>query len=838
MDGKANVKSIMAKFSNNPTEDVHSRQVKVAGQPSLVTKPPFEPFPPLKNASPPARPGSNLQKSASFKPPLGNKPSFQDASDKDPKPPPLKISPVASKFAAMTLAASKEGNEKPGFPKPLGPKPTEPQKDVSKPGFPKAPENKLPGSLPPKNDFRPSGLKPAFKLEPQEAVVKSVPSKVAGVKGLFDAPSQENDPKPPFLKPIPREKPSPHPSPNEGIVNKSKNAFLNQTTPSFLGPKPKLNSAGSPRDAENKSSDGTHSPVCHFPRVSLKPVANQSSTPPVLPKNEGQRNEDTKPSITKNIIFQMNQQESGSASGVAAATKFDSPSRVASTGHWANHSEKEEKDKDLPKRKALPLPFKLGPPPQKPKRPPTVDLKKFQKDHGDSSKKPHSVGLPPPTLPSISAAQATVPQPSPPLPPPPPGSHPSAQVPSLPPRNIKPKPDNIEQENEETYDDLDSEDPGNADESDEELETYEDIDEMRTPSRDDEKKRQKEEKKKSDQEKKEQMKKEQEIRKKFKLVGPIEVIHQARACADFKGGKNDLTFKQGDKIEIIRITDNPEGKWLGRTRGCYGYIKTIMVEIDYDSLKRKPRQPDSDKEVYDDVGDRDSISSGSQTGGGFPPPPADIYDGVEEDDDVQTQSVSQDEDKNNSWPRGLLKILKGKDYQKKSVRETTPKVNVTQANGIFSTSSARQPGKDSGDSDGDVYDDVEPSDFPPPPKEISLGINPKPLSFGRGKLEDRDSQKLKKMEKEFRKKFKYEGDIRVLYTTTVQRSPFPKKRGSKDLQVKPGESIDVIQNVDDTKLLCRNEEGKYGYVQKSCLLDEDEEIYDDIADEGCIYDND
>lgn len=54
----------------------------------------------------------------------------------------------------------------------------------------------------------------------------------------------------------------------------------------------------------------------------------------------------------------------------------------------------------------------------------------------------------------------------------------------------------------------------------------------------------------------------------------------------------------------------------------------------------------------------------------------------------------------------------------------------------------------------------------------------------------------------------FEGDIRVLYTTTVQRAPLPKKRGSKDLQVKPGESIDVIQNVDDMKLLCRNEEGK------------------------------
>lgn len=51
----------------------------------------------------------------------------------------------------------------------------------------------------------------------------------------------------------------------------------------------------------------------------------------------------------------------------------------------------------------------------------------------------------------------------------------------------------------------------------------------------------------------------------LQLTGPIQVIHHAKACCDVKGGKNELSFKQGEDIEIIRITDNPEGKWLGRT---------------------------------------------------------------------------------------------------------------------------------------------------------------------------------------------------------------------------------------------------------------------------------
>lgn len=114
------------------------------------------------------------------------------------------------------------------------------------------------------------------------------------------------------------------------------------------------------------------------------------------------------------------------------------------------------------------------------------------------------------------------------------------------------------------------------------------------------------------------------------------------------------------------------------------------------------------------------------------------------------------------------------------------------------------------------------------------------MSVGRAKTEEKDPKKLKKQEKEekdLRKKFKYDGEIRVLYSTKVASSLTSKKWGARDLQIKPGESLEVIQSTDDTKVLCRNEEGKYGYVLRSYLVDNDGEIYDDIAD-GCIYDND
>ncbi|KAM3848094.1 FYN-binding protein 1 [Vipera latastei] len=840
MDGKANVKSIMAKFNNNAAEDVHCHPVRTGGHPPLAKKAAFEKFAQLENAGLSSIPNS-LYKPSSLKLPPSTKP-LHDASGKDLKAPPLQSSPVASKVKMLAEAVSREANEKITYPKPLVPKISEGLREETKPVFPKIPEKRLPGSPPQKSEPKPLDQR-LFKPEPQGSEAKPVFPTVAGVKEKFNTAAQENNSRPPFPKPPLKQKPGQSFIQGEDVSNKS--ACFNQVSPSSIGLKSKAGSIGPLKDPQDKNRNETN-PISPFPP--LKPVSNQNNLPQIPPKTVGQQNEEAKPKPIRNIFQQNKQEDSGSTSGTIAA-KLVNSSRTVMTGPWVNNTGKEDKDKNLPRRKTLPSAMTLGPAPQKPNRPPTVDLHKFRKSHGEGSSSSNSAGLPPPLPPPIHATQST--DLSPPLlPPPPPGLRPSTQTPVLPPRvNIPSRSDFRGQENEENYDDVGfgSEDTGKADENSD-GEMYEDINEMRFTPKGDDKKKEKEEKKKSDQKKeqKDKDKKEQELRKKFKLEGPIEVVHQARASTDFKGGKYDLSFKQGDLIEILRITDNPEGKWLGRLKGSYGYIKTTMVAIDYDTLKRKPRppmhvvskHPDSDQEVYDDVGDQDSISSGSQSAmGGFPPPPLDdIYDGVE-DDEVPVKSVSQDEEKSDTWSKGLLKILKGKDYQKKSMRETAPKVNVTEDENSLRTPLGKQTEKDSGDSD--VYDDVESTDFPLPPKEISLGKNILSLNFGRGKSNERDSQKFKKIDKEekdFRKKFKYEGDIRVLYTATISKASSPKKKGSKDLQVKPGELVEIIQNVDDTKVLCRNEERKYGYVQRSCLVHDDEEIYDDIADD--LYDND
>uniref|UniRef100_A0A3Q3XLW6 Helically-extended SH3 domain-containing protein n=1 Tax=Mola mola TaxID=94237 RepID=A0A3Q3XLW6_MOLML len=103
---------------------------------------------------------------------------------------------------------------------------------------------------------------------------------------------------------------------------------------------------------------------------------------------------------------------------------------------------------------------------------------------------------------------------------------------------------------------------------------------------------------------------------------------------------------------------------------------------------------------------------------------------------------------------------------------------------------------------------------------------------GKSKTEEMYPKKQKKMEKEekeFRRKFKYEGELKVLYQVTVISTLTSKKWASKDLPVKAGEELDVIMKAGNDKLICRNEEGKCKYL--------DGDIYDDIGDGMFIFNN-
>ncbi|KTG43045.1 hypothetical protein cypCar_00006863 [Cyprinus carpio] len=451
-------------------------------------------------------------------------------------------------------------------------------------------------------------------------------------------------------------------------------------------------------------------------------------------------------------------------------------------------TQKANDDPSAPKKKPLPNTYALGSAPAKPNRPPKVNLEKFKKG---------------------SEATTESPAPKNETPPPPPASHPSSQPPPPPPLHSQPLRPNLPPRHpgpiiqDENYDDVDSfrmeadksilvnqhadgsDDKGSGSDG----EIYEDLDDSRSavePSQP----QKKQEKDLKNQ--KEREKKEKDAIKKFKITTPLQVIHQVKAKADCKGGKHDLSIKKGESVDIIRITDNPEGKWLGRSQdGSFGYVKTEMVEIDFSVLKNKGLSLShnvENEEVYDDVEsmeeqlfDLDATLSTFLVSIVLPPPPDDdLYDDIP-------------------------------DSNPNPIRIPPPPQ--------FTPEDASQ----------DIYDDVD--SFPATPSPGSL---PQTISKVTKVHEDPKKQKkFEKEEKEFRKKFKYDGEIQVLHQATIATS---KKGSGKDLTVQAGETVDVISKSDPDKFICRNKEGKFGYVPVS-NIQTDEEVYDDIGDD-CIYDND
>uniref|UniRef100_A0A8C8B6N7 FYN binding protein 1 n=1 Tax=Otus sunia TaxID=257818 RepID=A0A8C8B6N7_9STRI len=658
----------MAKFNtgHNPTEDVssNSRPFKVPGQPShtglQTRKAALEKFASQGNATAPSGP-STFHKPVHPKPPLGVKPSTDDKTEKDPKPPYLK--PVTQRFGVQLQATNRENDGKAGCTK-TPTKTSDLAKEESKPLYPKPAGNKFLNLAPHEKEKNPLGTKSNSNFAPQQSEAKPAFSKVAGVKEKFMSATQENEPKS-FSKPPLAQKPSLNHDVSHNEDSSNKNVFLQK------GPRPKIHSFKATKEMDENSKCAAEAAGSHFSNMALKPTGHWSSSSQGNPENVDEKTEEKGMSAAKNIFLNKIIQEESSSS----SPKFCKMNTVLTAGRPSGGSqEKEDEDRSsgTPKRKALPPLFKLGQPPQKPSRPPSVDLERFRKSSPKDSE--FSLIL-------LSCVLG--------------------------------------------------------------------------------KKRDKEEKRRMDQEKKEQKekeKKEQEIRKKFKLTGPVQVLHQARACVDHKGGKNELTVKQGDEIEIIRLRDNPEGKWLGRIKGCYGYIKTTMVEIDYDSLRRK-------QQTITPVKHPESEQEGNVT----------FYIVIIAC--ILQRSVSQDEDKNDIWSWGILKRLKVKDDKKKSVREKTTK-------------------------HGHIPHSI--NNYVPDFQKLSnkweyIGLkNFMIISFTSIFF----NQRL------FALFLQFEGEIKVLYSTTTVKDLPQRRWGSKDLQVKPGESLEIIESTDDTKVLCRNEDGK------------------------------
>ncbi|KAM6458372.1 FYN-binding protein 2 [Liasis olivaceus] len=102
------------------------------------------------------------------------------------------------------------------------------------------------------------------------------------------------------------------------------------------------------------------------------------------------------------------------------------------------------------------------------------------------------------------------------------------------------------------------------------------------------------------------------------------------------------------------------------------------------------------------------------------------------------------------------------------------------------------------------YDDIDP--------EQNDTNSPSPRNpFKVKKYILEKNNKMSKEEQSFRERFMYTKEITVINTAVAHCSNTP-ARGNLDLRISPGEQLEVIDITEGNQLICRNSEGKYGYV--------------------------
>ncbi|XP_040087872.1 FYN-binding protein 2 [Oryx dammah] len=171
--------------------------------------------------------------------------------------------------------------------------------------------------------------------------------------------------------------------------------------------------------------------------------------------------------------------------------------------------------------------------------------------------------------------------------------------------------------------------------------------------------------------------------------------------------------------------------------------------------------------------------------------------------------------------KASLKRLQ-KFFKKEKGRFKVKKVNSKENIRAFSLS---LPDLDLRSQEVIIYDDVAINGKQPndelkgkswKPKFLTLkekkkkGANESERSFFKTKKQNLEKDKMKREERLFRERFKYDKEITVINTAVVCSNN--SRNGISDLPITPGEELDVIDITEENLVICRNSEGKYGYV--------------------------
>ncbi|KAM9008699.1 FYN-binding protein 2 isoform 1-T1 [Ara ararauna] len=313
---------------------------------------------------------------------------------------------------------------------------------------------------------------------------------------------------------------------------------------------------------------------------------------------------------------------------------------------------------------------------------------------------------------------------------------------------------------------------------------------------------------------------EQKAKKIFKTGGNEYVSPTNRTKEDGGGGMKALQEKQD--VTRTQTAKHPTPQGLAKDRAellHYVYVGAPEPGVERTALDQNTCQSlQAPEDIYDDVEEMQDRLHGSDASRPFTSASVsgNSYEETYEDVEIGVDDPAKVETKKQKRFGNLFKI------EKLKLKNTRFKENLK----LFSIS---VPNLGAVSQEDMVYDDVEVAQREPREKDdkykpwmpkFLMAKEDKDQRKSSGdvernifKVKKSSAEKSKKMGKEekiFRETFMYDKEINVISTATAECSVPSQRR--VDLPVTAGEQLDVIDVTEGNAVICRNSEGRYGYV--------------------------
>ncbi|XP_062479108.1 FYN-binding protein 2 isoform X3 [Pezoporus occidentalis] len=286
---------------------------------------------------------------------------------------------------------------------------------------------------------------------------------------------------------------------------------------------------------------------------------------------------------------------------------------------------------------------------------------------------------------------------------------------------------------------------------------------------------------------------EQEAKKIFKTGGNEYVSPTNRTKEDGESGMKALQVKED--VTSTQTAKHPTPKGLAKDRAellRYVYVGAPEPGVERTALDQSTWQSlQAPEDIYDDVEEmQDRLSHGSDASRPFTSASVsgNSYEETYEDVEIGSDNPAKVELFSISVPNLGAVSQEDMVYDDVEVGQREPREKDDKYKPWMPKFLMAKEDKDQRKSSGDVERNI----------------------FKVKKSSAEKSKKMGKEEKSFRETFMYDKEINVISTATAECSVPSQRRA--DLPVTAGEQLDVIDVTEGNAVICRNSEGRYGYV--------------------------